>query len=153
MRADVRRAGAGDAAALLPLIREHAAFERGVATIEGDALASILGETPVRVALWLAEMDGAPVGYAAATVDFATWRGRAYLHLDCLFVRAGHRGAGSGARLLRAVRRHAASLSLDEVQWQTPAWNDDARRFYLREGAAVSTKLRFRAGALRGPER
>lgn len=140
---EVRRALPADAESLLPLIREHAAFERSVATCTAEALrAAVSGDLP-RLLAWLAEQDSEPVGYAAATVDFSTWSGQPYLHLDCLFVGPHHRGLGIGAELLRMVRSYAASHGITELQWQTPDWNEDARRFYVREGASAARKMRF----------
>ena len=76
-------------------------------------------------------------------MDFSTWTGRRFLHLDCLFVRQDCRGSGIGAALLYAVRAYAAARSLSEVQWQTPDWNEDAARFYRRQGASMLRKSRF----------
>ena len=143
MPVDVRRALPSDANGLLPLIWEHAAFEHGEATVTAAALGvALAGDCPA-VRAWLAEQAGTAVGYAAATLDFSTWAGRPYLHLDCLFVAAAHRGKGIGGRLLAATRAYARSEGVPELQWQTPSWNQDAARFYIREGAAAAIKLRF----------
>lgn len=83
------------------------------------------------------------LGYASATVNFSTWTGRPFLHLDCLFVRDNCRSLGVGVRLLGAVRTHAAEREFGEIQWQTPDWNEDAIRFYRREGASFLPKARF----------
>ncbi|WP_324609629.1 hypothetical protein [Streptomyces sp. WM6386] len=69
-------------------------------------------------------MDGAVVGYATCSAEVSTWDGSEYLHMDCLFLRHGHRGLG-------------------QVQWQTPAWNEGAIRFYGRIGATSKDKRRF----------
>ncbi|MGP3950192.1 hypothetical protein [Streptomyces sp. 7N604] len=37
----------------------------------------------------------------------------------------------------------ARGLGLTEVQWQTPAWNEGAARFYERLGARAKEKLRY----------
>ncbi len=124
-------------------MRAHAEFERGTAEISLQRLASALASTPARLTAWLAVDAGEAIGYATATVDFSTWSGRSYLHLDCLFVRADRRGKGVGKCLLKAVRGHARCERLPEIQWQTPAWNDDSIRFYVREGAVPSEKVRF----------
>lgn len=144
MLVDVRRALPSDAKVLLPLIREHAAFERSAASCTMETLRAALSGEPPRLIAWIAEQSGEPLGYAAATVDFSTWSGLPYLHLDCLFVRSEHRGAGVGAGLLRTARNLAASNGIVEMQWQTPEWNEDARRFYVREGALAARKFRFR---------
>ncbi|MCX4819308.1 GNAT family N-acetyltransferase [Streptomyces sp. NBC_01142] len=48
------------------------------------------------------------------------------------------------ARLLMdAVTAEALALGLDEVQWQTPSWNEGAITFYDRLGASSKERLRF----------
>jgi hypothetical protein len=58
-------------------------------------------------------------------------------------VRDGYRGIGTGAALLAVVRRFAHDQRCIELQWQTPDWNQDAARFYRREGAFELSKTRF----------
>jgi GNAT superfamily N-acetyltransferase len=140
---EVRRALPSDADRILPLIHAHAAFEGGSASCTATALRSALSSEPLRLLGWVAEQERQLIGYAAATVDFSTWSGHSYLHLDCLFVKSGHRGAGIGAQLFEAACSHATSENIPELQWQTPEWNVDARRFYVRAGAAVVPKARF----------
>ncbi|WP_406129515.1 GNAT family N-acetyltransferase [Streptomyces canus] len=65
------------------------------------------------------------------------------LHMDCLFLLPGHRGLGLGVLLMDAVAAEARALGLDEVQWQTPVWNDGAIRFYDRMGARARQKVRY----------
>lgn len=137
----VRRAIHSDTAALVPLIEEHALFERGTAEVSvpflADALASgtLIG--------WIAQSPVMPVGYATATVDLSTWRSCELLHLDCLFVTTKCRNAGVGKLLIEAAIQHAVACGIDELQWQTPAWNDAACRFYTRLGAVAAPKVRF----------
>lgn len=144
MAAEIRAATAADAALLVPLCAEHAAFE-GVLRTEGvdfvERLAAALATR--RIHAWIACADGAPVGYASATIDFGTLTAWPFVHLDCLYLREAARGRGVGAALLAAVRRFAAERGIAELQWQTPAWNDGAVRFYRREGAAEVDKKRF----------
>ena len=144
------RASATDVDALLAMCAEHVVFERatldaGVNALESRraGLCAALGGTVPRLRAWLALADGEPIGYASAIVEYSTWEAREYLHLDCLFVRSGYRGANVGAMLLDAVLRHASEVGLEQVQWQTPDWNDGARRFYRRTGASESLKARF----------
>jgi len=139
----VRPATGPDAEAMLSLIRTHAAYEGGEASIGLDALRSALDLKPAPLTAWVAVQAVKLIGYATATMDFSTWAGRPFLHLDCLFVGEGHRGGGIGAALLNAVRAHAAAFGMSEIQWQTPDWNKDAARFYLREGASMLAKARF----------
>lgn len=139
----IRPATAADAEAMLPLIRSHAAYEHGRTSVSAADLRSALDSKPAVLAAWIARQSGELIGYASATVDFSTWTGQPFLYLDCLFVQDRCRGLGVGARLLAAVRAHAAERNLAEIQWQTPDWNKDAIRFYRREGASFLPKARF----------
>ena len=95
---------------MLQLIRSHAVYERGESNISVAALRCALDRKPALLAAWIAEQSGGLIGYATATLDFSTWTGQPYLHLDCMFVQVGCRGNGIGAALLEAVRAHAAKL-------------------------------------------
>jgi len=123
----------------------HATYERSSFDAAGHAerLESFLTGPSPRLTVWLATSDGQSIGYAAVTREFSTWRAREYLHLDCLFVVEPFRSQGVGRRLLLAVRKFARAAGLDEVQWQTPQWNESAIRFYLRAGALEEKKSRF----------
>lgn len=141
-------AGPDHVAALLPLIAAHARFERAAATCTADALKSALAAPSALLFAWLAVDEmGRAIGYATATRDFSTWTGKPFLHLDCLFISETARGTGAGTQLLGAVRMFAVRLGIVELQWQTPEWNAPAERFYMKQGATVTGKRRFRLGA------
>lgn len=97
MAAELRRAFPADVERLLPLVRAHAIFEGSDATCTATDLQTALSGPTPRLIAWIADSDGDPIGYAACTVDFSTWSGQAYLHLDCLFVGAKHRSTGIGS--------------------------------------------------------
>ncbi|MDO1528197.1 GNAT family N-acetyltransferase [Fulvimonas sp. R45] len=141
----VRRARPDDLAALVAMCGEHAAYERASYAPAGkaEALSRALFSTPPRLHAWVAEVLGEPVGYATATLEFSTWQAGEFLHMDCLYVRAGRRDGGTGAALLHAVVDFARRAGCAEIQWQTPAWNADAARFYRRSGAVEKAKRRF----------
>lgn len=140
----IRRATATDAALLLPLCAEHAAYERlDHASNDGvGELARALGTAPTLHA-WIAEAGDTTVGYASATLDFSTLDRATYLHMDCLFVREGWRGHGAGRLLWEAVHAFASERGCRNMQWQTPEWNIDAARFYRKLGARESVKRRY----------
>ena len=127
-----RLARANDASTISALCQVHATYERSSFDAAGHAerLESFLTGPSPRLKVWLATSDGQSIGYAAVTREFSTWRAREYLHLDCLFVVEPFRSQGVGRRLLLAVHKSAQAAGLDEVQWQTPQWNEGAIRFY-----------------------
>lgn len=139
----VRPVTPGDLLGLLVLMAEHAAFEGGRVTAKPAQLSRALFRPQPRLSVWVAEDGASLLGYAAASRDYSAWRGQEYLHMDCLFVSAAARSHGLGARLVDAVTGFATAHGLDEVQWQTPAWNLDAVRFYETLGAVGAQKIRF----------
>jgi GNAT superfamily N-acetyltransferase len=141
----IRPALPADTEALVDLCREHAEFERSDYEVDGKTsrLSTALFSSAPRLYAWVAVVSRIPIGYATASREYSTWGAREYLHMDCLFVRAQHRGAGVGAALLDSVVQFARAYGLNEVQWQTPDWNVDASRFYRRLGGVGQPKLRF----------
>ncbi|MFF2523146.1 GNAT family N-acetyltransferase [Streptomyces liangshanensis] len=141
----VRAATRDDLPALAELCAAHALFERAdpVPGDLADRLEPALFAEPARLGCLVLESGGRLAGYATFTRDFATWSASEYVHLDCLFVDASHRGAGRGRLLLDAVVAAARAAGVTQVQWQTPRWNHDAVRFYDRTGARRRTKTRY----------
>lgn len=142
---NVRPAEPADVEILVELCAEHAHCERAPYDAEGKLgrlRVALFGAIP-KVRAWVATVQDKVVGYATATEDFSTWNAASFLHMDCLFVRSRYRNAGIGAALLRAVAEYARDRNLHEVQWQTPAWNADACRFYQRHGAVPHEKSKF----------
>ncbi|WP_328504488.1 GNAT family N-acetyltransferase [Streptomyces sp. NBC_00457] len=147
MTARVRPAEPADLPRVAELAAQHAAYERATPPAPDLAarLAGLLFGTPApRLRCLVAELPGGElVGYATCAPEISTWEGSEYLHMDCLFLAPGHRGLGLGPLLMDAVVDEARQLGITEVQWQTPAWNEGAVRFYDRLGARAKEKLRY----------
>ncbi|MGJ5892823.1 N-acetyltransferase [Streptomyces sp. V2] len=143
----VRHARPADLPTVARLAAEHAAYEKAApppADLARRLEGLLFGEAPARLRCFVAGTDdGEIVGYASCAPEVSTWEGTEYLHMDCLFLRDGHRGLGLGPRLMDAVIAEARTLGLAEVQWQTPVWNAGAMRFYDRLGARGKDKVRY----------
>jgi GNAT superfamily N-acetyltransferase len=133
-----------ECATVRPLVEAHARYERSETTLppDWDSRTADLIEA-ARLVLFVAVAAGAPVGYATLTHDVATWSAAPYAHLDCLYVNDAHRDAGIGRLLIDAAVQCARDRGYSELQWQTPAWNVAAVRFYDRLGARRQAKERF----------
>jgi len=133
----IRPATPADVALILRLVRELAEFEREPDAVEAteDMLATALfGERPAAEAV-IAELDGAPVGFALFFQNFSTWTGRPGIYLEDLYVTPAARGSGTGTALLR----HLAGIALDRgcgrFEWAVLDWNEPAIQFYRAMGA------------------
>ncbi len=136
MTVTVRPAEPADVPLILRLVRELAEYER-----EPDAV--VATEPMLDHALFversaeavIAEIDGAPVGFALFFHNFSTWTGRKGLYLEDLYVTPQARGAGVGKVLLK----HLAGICLDRdcgrFEWAVLDWNAPAIGFYDSIGA------------------
>ena len=145
MRDGVHTVRPCDIPSLVALCAAHADYERAAFDTPGkvESLHRALFASSPRLYAWMAWREGAPVGYATASIEFSTFAACEYVHMDCLFVDASVRGNGIGEALMGAVIGKARSVDLGEVQWQTPEWNAGAIRFYVRQGAVAKAKQRF----------
>ncbi|MFI6007533.1 GNAT family N-acetyltransferase [Streptomyces sp. NPDC051243] len=143
----VRRARVADLPHVARMAAEHAAYAEAAPPPPDLARrleALLFGTHAPRLRCFVAESDdGELIGYASCAPEVSTWDGAEYLHMDCLFLRAGHRGLKVGPLLVEAVVAEARALGLGHVQWQTPPWNTDAIRFYDRLGGRAKEKLRY----------
>ncbi|MGW1723626.1 N-acetyltransferase family protein [Streptomyces sp. NPDC002306] len=166
--ARVRHAERADLPRVAALAAEHARYERAEPPVPdlADRLAALLFDgrggahgpdapghrdgpdgvdgTVPRLVCLVAELPGGEVvGYATCSPVLSTWDGREYLHMDCLFLAPSSRGLGFGALLMDAVVAEGRRRGMSEVQWQTPAWNEGAIRFYDRLGGRAMEKVRY----------
>jgi GNAT superfamily N-acetyltransferase len=133
----IRPARPEDAATILRLVRELAAFERepdAVAATEADLRAALFGDPPAAEAVIAEEAEEA-VGFALFFHNFSTWTGRRGLYLEDLYVTPAARGRGVG----RALLAHLAGIALDRgcarFEWAVLDWNAEAIAFYRAMGA------------------
>jgi GNAT superfamily N-acetyltransferase len=129
----VRRAGVADVDRLRPLYSGYRAFYHGTPDPDGEArfLRERLegGESVV----FLAERDGAPVGFTQLYPTFSSVAMKPLWILNDLFVVPEARRAGVGALLLRRARRHAEETGAEGLILET-ALDNPAQRLYEAEG-------------------
>jgi GNAT superfamily N-acetyltransferase len=133
----IRGATAADVPELLRLIGELAEYERlrhQVVASEAQLAAALFGPRPEAEAL-LAELDGAPAGFALFFHNFSTFLGRRGLYLEDLFVRPAFRRRGVGRALLVQLARLAVERGCGRFEWSVLDWNQPAIDFYRSLGA------------------
>jgi GNAT superfamily N-acetyltransferase len=135
----IRPARKGDAALILGLIRELAAYEKlshEVVATEQDIETQLFGSQPHAEAL-IAEYAGRAVGFALFFHNFSTFLGRPGLYLEDLFVKPEFRGKGFGKKLLAHLAQLALQRGCGRFEWAVLDWNTPAIRFYESLGAKI----------------
>jgi GNAT superfamily N-acetyltransferase len=134
----IRSAALADAALIHRFIGELAEYEKmadlAVATV-ADIEIALFGPTP-RAYCHIAEIDGAPVGFALWFYNFSTFQGRAGLYLEDLYVMPEARGRGAGKALLATLARRCLDENLRRMDWAVLDWNAPSIAFYDSLGAA-----------------
>jgi GNAT superfamily N-acetyltransferase len=136
-RISIRPAIADDAPLLLAFVLELGAFEKlsdEVVATEDRIRETLFGARPAALAL-LAEVDGAPAGFAIYFHNYSTFLARPGLYLEDLFVRPAFRRVGVGRALLAHLARVAIEHGCGRFEWAVLDWNQPAIDFYQSLGA------------------
>jgi GNAT superfamily N-acetyltransferase len=135
----IRPAVPEDSALILQFIRDLAEYEKmldDVRTTQDDVTVALFGENP-KAFCDIAEIDGAPVGFALWFYNFSTFVGRHGIYLEDLFVRPDARGSGAGKALLAGLARRCVDENLGRLEWAVLDWNAPSIAFYDSIGAAT----------------
>ena len=120
-------------------IRDLAKYEKlldAVVATQDDVIAALFGDNP-KAFCDIAEIDGAPVGFALWFYNFSTFVGRHGIYLEDLFVRPEARGSGAGKALLASLARRCLDEKLGRLEWAVLDWNAPSIAFYDSLGAAA----------------
>jgi GNAT superfamily N-acetyltransferase len=134
----VRRADPRDVGLILQFIRDLAEYEKLLSEVEAteaDIRRDLFGENP-RCFCDIAEADGQPVGFALWFYNYSTFRGRAGIYLEDLFVKPEARGLGAGKALLKRLAERCVEFDLGRLEWAVLDWNAPSIAFYDSLGAA-----------------
>ena len=133
----VRPARPGEAPLIHQFILDLAEYERlshEVVATPADVDAALFGPAP-RALCDVAEVGGAPVGFALWFYTYSTFVGRHGLYLEDLYVQPEHRGVGAGRALLAELARRCVAEDLGRLEWAVLDWNAPAIGFYDSLGA------------------
>ncbi|HWA60152.1 MAG TPA: GNAT family N-acetyltransferase [Caulobacteraceae bacterium] len=140
-RVDVRPARPDEAPLVLAFIRDLAEYEKLLheVRITLDDVRRLLFADHPRAFCDIAELDGAPVGFAFWFYNVSTFEGRCGIYLEDLFVRPEARGAGAGKALMAALARRCRDENLGRLEWAVLDWNAPSIAFYDSLGATAKT--------------
>ena len=154
-KAVIRQAEKKDAETVFQMIRalaeyhgEDAEFRATLKDVQRDGF----GEHSIYES-WLAEIDGVPWGLATFFLTYSTFKGKACLHLDNLFVKEDARGWKLGEKLLALVKQRALELNCCRLELEVHRENP-ARAFYEKLGfSETSDRVYVLAGEnLKAPD-
>jgi GNAT superfamily N-acetyltransferase len=159
--AHVRHARREDAPIILSLIQELADYEREpdavkatvdtilatVAFAPSDAPPQNTSSVPnteptsptrpARCLLLSRPEDGETVGMALYFYNYSTWRSKAGVYLEDLYVRPSERGRGYGKRLLSELAKEVIAMDGGRLDWVVLKWNEPSIKFYESIGATA----------------
>lgn len=141
----IRPATHDDVAPILEMVKELAAYERLLHTVqatEADLREALFGPRPVAEAL-VADRGGRAVGFALFFHNYSTFVGRPGIYIEDLYVRPAHRGQGIGGALMSHIIRLARARRCGRVEWAALEWNEPAIRFYEAMGAQALNEWRI----------
>jgi GNAT superfamily N-acetyltransferase len=122
--------------------------------ILADGFGPVAAFTP-----WVAERDGAVVGYAFFALGYTTDFAARAMWLHDIFVVPAARGRGAGRALMAALAAETVRVGAVSLEWGVHTANTSAIEFYRRLGASGAAqimgvdgeRLRTLAGAAPGP--
>jgi GNAT superfamily N-acetyltransferase len=138
MTTALRVATVADVPAILGFIKDLAAYEKlshEVVATEDALRATLFGPRPGAEVI-IAELDGAPVGFALFFTSYSTFLAKPGMYLEDLFVRPAARKNGVGSALLAALARIAVDRGYGRFEWSVLDWNEPAIKLYRSLGAA-----------------
>jgi diamine N-acetyltransferase len=141
----IRAARPSDRALIFALVRELAAYEKLTAAVdasEAQIADALFGEQP-RLFCNIAEWDEEPAGFAVWFLNFSTFRGRAGVYLEDIFVRPEYRGRGIGKALLGRLAQLCLERGYTRCEWAVLDWNAPAIAFYRGLGAQILDEWRI----------
>ncbi len=134
---DVRAARVEDGPVYLGLVQALADFEDLEGPDEAAAerlLEHAFGEHP-RYELFVAELDGEVVAYAACFNSYSTFRAKPSLFLEDVFVHPSARRKGVATAVLAHLKQLAIERDCGRFEWMVLDWNEDAQQLYAKVGA------------------
>ncbi len=141
----IRAARPADGALIFALVRELADYEKLSADVDAteDAIAAALFGAQPRLYCDIAEWSGEPAGFAVWFLNYSTFRGRAGIYVEDIFVKAAFRKRGIGKALMARLARRCVEQGYARFEWAVLGWNAPSIAFYKSIGAQVMEEWRI----------
>lgn len=140
MNFHVKQASENDVSAIIELMREFAAFENLLETLEiteEKLYEAMFGEGGF-VRCFIAFSDEKPIAYALYYLSFASFRGQKSVYLEDIYITESFRKSGLGETILKLVAREGKEKGAVRMDFQVLDWNAPAIKFYKKHGAEMN---------------
>ncbi|GAW23454.1 hypothetical protein ANO14919_130130 [Xylariales sp. No.14919] len=105
-----------------------------VSTAAAPNTEPITATRPARCLVLFNERDE-PSGIAVYFYNYSTWRAKAGIYLEDLFVRPSERKKGYGKKLLSELAKEVIAIDGGRLDWSVLKWNEPSIKFYESIGA------------------
>ena len=141
----LRSAVEADLDLIRSFVRELADYEHlsHMVVDDREAMRTALFGARSHAEVVIAEVDGAPAGFALFFHNFSTFLARPGIYLEDIFVRPAFRSRGVGKALLLYVGKLARERGCGRYEWSVLDWNQPAIDFYQGLGAAPMNEWRL----------
>lgn len=132
----LRFAQENDTALILYFIKSLAAYENLLDQVEAteESLKRSIFEQK-RAEVMIAEFEGKPVGYMLFFYNYSTFRGKAGIYVEDIFVEPAMRGKGFGKAMFACLARLTEERDCARLEWACLDWNKPSIEFYKSLGA------------------
>lgn len=81
--------------------------------------------------------EGKASGMAVYFYNYSTWRSKAGIYLEDLYVDASARGKGYGKLLLSSLAKEVVAMGGARLDWSVLKWNEPSIKVYEKIGATA----------------
>ena len=130
----IRKAGDKDLPAILELVKELAAFEKGLDKVTNTL--EQMQEEKEFFHCYVAENEGEIIGMSLYYFVYYTWVGKS-MYLEDLYVKEAYRGQNIGSLLMNKTLEVARKENCKRFRLQVLHWNEPAIAFYKKNGFTI----------------
>ena len=131
-----RPAKKDDVKDIINLVKELAEYEKmsDDVVLDKKTLRDYLFNKKIAKCKFIME-DNKEVGFALYFYNFSTFKGKAGLYLEDIFILEEYRHKGYGKKLFLELVKEAKENNLGRMEWTCLNWNEPSIKFYKSLGA------------------
>lgn len=144
MKIEFKKAKVKDLDLIIEFIYKMARYEKleHEVTLTKEDLFYYIFKTKLVKVLFL-HVNKKPVGFVLYYYNFSTFKGRAGIHIEDIFILEEHRRQGYGKLIINKLIEEAKNKHLGRIEWVCLKWNEKSLEFYRSLGASEMNEWAF----------